>query len=138
MAIDPSKTVCMTIVPQRKLSKLIELSLSVQGITLQSVETHRLLGVHLDKNLTWNIHIDKLCKQVNIKINLLKRISHFLTLDIRNVFYTGYIPSVIHAFIVWGIGNKTNSNRIIKLQNVLQDLYLNKLSKHHLNLYLMN
>ena len=62
MAINPSKTVCMTIGPQRKLSKLIELSLSVQCITLQSVKTHMLLGVHLDKNLTWNIHIDKLCK----------------------------------------------------------------------------
>ena len=39
----------MTIGPERKLSKLIELSLSVQGITLQSIETHRLLAVHLDK-----------------------------------------------------------------------------------------
>ena len=38
MAINPRKTVCMTIGPQRKLSKLIELLLSVQGITLQSVE----------------------------------------------------------------------------------------------------
>ena len=52
----------MTIAPQRKLSKLIELSLSVQGITLQSVTTHRLLGVHLDKNRPWNIHIDEICK----------------------------------------------------------------------------
>ena len=63
MAINPSNTVCMTIGPQRKLSKHIELSLSIQCITLQSVETQKLLGVHLDKNLTWNIHIDKLCKR---------------------------------------------------------------------------
>jgi len=62
MAINASKTVCMTIGPERKLSKLIELSLSVQCITLQSVKTHSILGVHLDKHLTWNIHIDKLCK----------------------------------------------------------------------------
>ena len=117
MAINPSKTVCKTIGPQRKLSKHIELSLSIQCITLQSVETHKLLGVHLDKNLTWNIHIDKLCKQVNIKINLLKRFSHFLTLDMEKVFYSGYISTIIeYACIVWGIGNKTNSNRIIKLQ----------------------
>jgi len=52
MTINPSKTVCMTIGPQRKLSELIELSPSVQGITLQSVKTYRLLGVHLDKNRT--------------------------------------------------------------------------------------
>jgi len=110
MAVNPSKTVCITIGPHRKLSKLNELSLSVQDITLQSVETHRLFGVHLDKNLTWNIHIDKLCKQVNVKINI-------LILDMKKVFYTGYISSIIdYACIVWGIGNKTNSNRIIKLQ----------------------
>ena len=110
MAVNPSKTVCMTIGPQRKLSKLIKLSLSVQGITLQSVETHRLLGVHLDKNLTWNIRFDKLCKQVNVKINI-------LILDMKKVFYTGYISSIIdYTCIVWGIANKTNSNKIIKLQ----------------------
>ena len=39
------------------------------------------------------------------------------TLDMKKVFYTGYISSIIeYACIVWGIGNKTNSNRIIKLQ----------------------
>ena len=52
MAINPSKTVRLTIGTQRKFSKQIELYLSVQGIALQLVETHRLLGVHLDKNLT--------------------------------------------------------------------------------------
>jgi len=129
----------MTISPHRKVLKLIELSLPVQYITLQSVETHRLLGVHFDKNLTWNIHIDNLCKQVNIKINLLKRISHFLTLDMKKLFYTGYISAIIeYACIVWGIGNKTNSNRIIKLQKRAHELYLKDLSKHHPNLCLMN
>ena len=130
----------MTISPHRKVLKLIDLSLPVQYITLQSVETHMLLGVHFDKNLTWNIHIDKLCQQVNIKINLLKRMSHFLTLDMKKLFYTGYISSIIdYACIVWGIGNKTNSNRIIKLQKRAARIVLEKnLSKYHLNLCLMN
>jgi len=47
---------------------------------------------------------------VNIKIYLLKRITHFLTLDMKKVFYTGYISSIIeYACIVCSIGNKTNS-----------------------------
>jgi len=104
-----------------------------------TVKTHRLLGVHLDKHLTWNIHIDKLCKQVNIKINLLKRISHFLTLDMKKVFNTGYTSSVIeYACIVWGIGNKTNSNRIVNLQKRATRIVLKNVSKHHLNLCLLN
>ena len=73
------------------------------------------------------ISIDKLCKQVNIKINLLKSISHFLTLDMKKVFYTGYISLIIeYACIVWGIGNKTNSNRIIKLQKRAARIVLKK------------
>ena len=54
---------------------------------------------------------------MNIKINLLKRVSLFLTLDMNKLFYSGYISLIIeYACIIWGIGNKTNSNRIIKLQ----------------------
>jgi len=53
---------------------------------------------------------------MNIKINLLKSISHLLTLDLKKVFYTGYISLIIeYACIVWGVGNKTNSNIIVKL-----------------------
>jgi len=35
----------------------------------------------------------------------------------KKVFYTGYISAIIeYVCSVWEIGNKTNSNRIIKLQ----------------------
>ena len=64
---------------------------------------------------------------MNITINLLKRISHFLTLDMKKVFDTGYISSIIeYACIVWGIENKTNSNRIIKLQKHAAQIVLKK------------
>jgi len=56
-------------------------------------------------------------KRYNNKNIKIKMISHLLTLDMKKVFYTGYISSVIeYACIGWGMGNKTNSNIIIKLQ----------------------
>ena len=86
MAIYPSKTVCMTIGTQRKLSKLNEVSLSVQDITLQSVETLTCLK-------TWYSKV---------------------TLSRYEVCYTGYISSIIeYACIVCGIGNKTKTNTIV-------------------------
>ena len=64
---------------------------------------------------------------MNIKINLLKSISHLLTLDLKKVFYTGYISLIIeYACIVWGVGNKTNSNRITKLQKRAAQIVLKK------------
>jgi len=46
------------------------------------------------------------------------------------VFYTGYISSIIeYACIVWGIGNKTNSNKIIKLQERAARIVLQKTFK---------
>ena len=45
----------------------------------------------------------------------------------KKVFYTGYISSIIeYACIVWGIGNKTYSNRIIKLQKRATRIVLKK------------
>ena len=45
----------------------------------------------------------------------------------KKVFYTGYISSIIeYAYIVWGIGNKTNSNRIIKLPKRATRIVLKK------------
>jgi len=50
-----------------------------------------------------------------------------LTLDMEKVFYSGYISLIIeYACIVWGIRNKTNSNRIIKLQKCAVQIVLKK------------
>ena len=61
----------------------------------------------------------------------------------KKMFYTGYISSIIeYACIVWGIENKTNSNRIIKLHKRAARIVLKKLfktsSKLMLNELLLN
>ena len=53
-----------------------------------------------------------------------KDISHCLTLDMKKVF------SIIeYACIVWGIGNKPNSNRIKKLQKRTAQIVLRQTFK---------
>lgn len=58
----------MTLGPLR-LIKFKDLSLKVNGVLyLKSVQSHKQLGIYLDRKFTWSVHIDYLCKKENIKI----------------------------------------------------------------------
>ena len=69
MLVNPNKTKCMLIGPKHKLHS-INLELKINDVCTELVESHKILGVHVDKHLSWNIHIDKTCTAINNKINL--------------------------------------------------------------------
>ena len=34
------------------------------------LESHKILGVYIDKHLSWNMHIDNTCTTINNKIDM--------------------------------------------------------------------
>ena len=58
MKINESKTKCMLMGTNKKISKLHskELNIVVNGNQLNNVESEKLLGVHIDNNLAFNKH----------------------------------------------------------------------------------
>ena len=52
MAINPTKTTCMIIGSKQKLSCIEDLNLYVNNNRITNVESQKLLGVYIDKNLT--------------------------------------------------------------------------------------
>ena len=64
MAISPTKTTCMIVGSKQKLSGIEELNLYVNNNRITNVGSQKLLGVYIDKNLTWKFHIDKTCKKL--------------------------------------------------------------------------
>ena len=63
MAINPTKTTCMIIGYRYRLKTSSELSLFIDNTGIANVESLKLLGIHIDNKLTWNTHIDKVCKK---------------------------------------------------------------------------
>ena len=62
------------------LSKLLErhmsstsLSVHVNSVELEQVQSHKLLGVIIDTQLNFNEHIDNLCKKLTQRIAVLKK-----------------------------------------------------------------
>ena len=69
--------------------------------------TFFLLEIYIDNNLKWHSHIDFVCKQLNSKISLLKKIMFYLTDEMKRMFYNAYIlPILDYCCHIWGKDNK--------------------------------
>ncbi len=66
-------------------------------------DSEKLLGVRIDKHLTWKEHVNQTAKKISGSIALLRRISAYLLHQTRITFYKTYIQTHIdYCNTVWG------------------------------------
>lgn len=97
MALNSRKTKCMMLTTRQK-RQLLDINLPsiyVNRDKIEEVDSHKILGITLDNNLTWSNHISLLSKRVAQKIFQLTKIKHFLDLNARKHFFHAHIQSII-------------------------------------------
>ena len=110
----------MIICTQQKRASILEdkLSLSVNGVFLENVTSHKILGVLIDNNLSWKQHIEHLCVEVSKLIGLLWRNKHLLPYSSRVLFYNSYIqPCIDYCLPIWGKASAIHLDKIWRLKN---------------------
>ena len=76
-----------------------------------------LLGIRIDSNLSWNLHIDYITSKLNCRINLLRRSKQFLYLHCRKLLYNSLVKPILeYCCTVWGNCSKEQLNRLLRLQ----------------------
>ena len=126
MSLHPAKTKCMVIGTNHKLKHVDILKLTVDSSCIENVAVQKVLGVYVDRTLSWNVQIAKMCSKLNSKIALLKRISYYLTYDMKIMFYNAYIMSTFdYCCTVWGKSKKIE-DKIHKIQKRAARIILNK------------
>ena len=68
-------------------------SISIEGNTIPSSDSIKVLGVTLDSNLQYDTHISNLCFKASAQINAMKRIGKYLNTDCRIAIYKSFISS---------------------------------------------
>ena len=92
-------------------------TVKIGNTAVSKVPNTKFLGVHLDSNLNWKVHIRNKSTQVLKIIAILARLKHTLSLNTLRTIYTSLIlPHLNYAIPVWG--NVKNSE--IKRLNILQ------------------
>ena len=116
LTMNLKKTQCLLIGTSQKLSKCRKLC--VKDVLIENVKCAKLLGVNIDECLSWSVHIDVLCKKLQQKIGVLRRLSSFMSsAALLKIFCTIIFPHFNYCCTVWGTSkNKSNIDHLFKLQ----------------------
>ncbi|KAL9974379.1 hypothetical protein ACROYT_G011403 [Oculina patagonica] len=117
------KTKCMFVTGSRLRTKIGSTGVdemkvcTSSGEALDNTTSHKLLGVHVDQDLSFNEHVDHLCKKLAKRLGVLRSIRHYLPLNERILFYNATIkPIFLYGGAVWSSTSKSNIRRIFRLQ----------------------
>ena len=94
------------------------ISLSVNGLTLQQVESTKCLGLTIDQFLTWRNHLQSVRQKVGCGIRILNSIRPFVGLEhLINVYRSIVELYFTYCCIVWDSIGETLVDSLQKLQN---------------------
>ena len=93
------------------------LHLTYNNDVLNSVENEKVLGVRIDNNLTWSIHINFIAKKISSNLWLLSKLKDYISTEHRVQFCKTYIqPHIDYCSTIWRGTSQYNLNRIYRLQ----------------------
>ena len=97
-------------------SSLAPVELSLDSSTyITSQDCVKVLGITIDKQLTFNEHISLCCTKAAWKLNAFARISKYLSLNSRRTIHHSFIASNFsYCPLVWHFCGKTNNAKTRK------------------------
>jgi hypothetical protein len=90
----------------------------VYNLNPNSTDTSfKLLGIHLDENLTLNNHVTLLCNKLSRALYILRQTKNFLpTNALRTLYFSLFHCHLLYCPIILSITSQSNLNKIFKLQ----------------------
>ena len=91
----------------------------MEGIKIPFVTLTKFLGVWIDSDLSWNMHVGNLIRKLKQKLKLLQLSKNLLDINTKKILYHAQFCSHIrYGLLLWGNSvNETLKDKIQKLQN---------------------
>ena len=111
MYINTEKTKALLVTAKRLQHKLSEetasLKLRLGATNIDQLSHHNLLGLIIDKDLSFEAYIDELCEKLSKRLGLLRHISPYLKQRHKLTFYLATVkPVMLYLSPVWSSCNK--------------------------------
>ncbi|MCW4347252.1 MAG: hypothetical protein N0E48_28465 [Candidatus Thiodiazotropha endolucinida] len=111
------KTCLMVIGTRQNLSVAEAINIYIDNEVIKDVDNQKLLGVIIDKTLSWDKQIDTVSLNISRKISLLKLLSKYVKKPSLIQYYNSYIlPIFDFGCMIWGRSTTNTISRLLKLQ----------------------
>ena len=104
MFVNLTKTSFITIGTRQNLSNIHDINIIIDNEHISNVDNQKLLGIIIDKTLSWEKQIDSVCLNITRRITFLKMLSRYVDRSSLKQYYTSYSYSpllVLHTPHFW-------------------------------------
>ena len=107
-----------------------KVTIKIGSREITDTKREKLLGVHVDSDLSLDHHISKICKKASLKVGALARVTSAMSLSkkhtLMNVFFNSQLN---YCPFIWMCHNRENNNKINRLNDrCLRIIYNDKQS----------
>ena len=101
------------------------INISIQGKSIKSEDSVKLLGIKLDNKFNFDSHISDLCHKAATQLNVLKRLKSFIGFEERKVLIQSFVYSNFsYCRLVWNFPSAKSLQKVEKIQErALRFLY---------------
>ena len=93
------------------------LPISIDKTELTEVKSTKFLGVTIDNKLTWNEHIEVLCKKLRCSVGQLNRIRSYIPEHLyKSIYHSLFESHLNYGITIWGKASKKNINKLFIVQ----------------------
>ena len=118
LSINPSKTNIIIIPPKQTNATIPHLHLISNGSAINIVDSAKYLGIVIDDELNFKLHIKTIEGKVARSVGILSKLKHFFPQNIMlQLYYALVHPFLSYGIIIWGTTCPTYIKRLKSLQN---------------------
>ena len=135
LSINYSKTTYFISQPRSKRKLLNQIKLKMGELTIQEQNNAKYLGVHIDRALKWNLHIENVIKKLASAARISCKIRHYVDRQtLINFYCTFAYPHLKYGVLAWGNADKALMQKITVMQNRIIRIINFKLLKDHVKM----
>ena len=111
-------------------SSNLKTSIMIENRKIHNSTCEKLLGVFFDNKLTFQSHIDNICKKAAHKLNAISRITPYMDFNKRKLLANAFFSSLFnYCLLIWMCQNRIYNSKINRLhERCLRLIYNDKCS----------
>ena len=117
LSLNVNKSKLIIFKTKRKIIDINNLSIKLNGFKLVPTNNVKYLGLYLDKNLSFDYHINQLSKKLSKSNGILAKLRHYTSRQtLISIYYSIFYSHIIYGCPVWSLSTSNNLNLISTIQ----------------------